>query len=164
MITDALLEGLEFVSAKWSLYNGSAWVDQGPITPNENSGFVIGDINSRVMLTIVSKVTNLGEYLVAPKKFSNSASASWNIEGSTSNFGAKTGGVVVEIGYNSISKKAINQDNLSPYITWEVSVDTRGQSIPEPIVYDAIFYYGRENSSNYTVEGTDITVGMGGDV
>jgi hypothetical protein len=145
VITDVLPSGLTLKSANWQAWTGSAWGTETSITPNANGEYAIGNINSMILLTIVTKVPD-EEYTTGRKTYSNSASIKW--EG-LSGTGLGTGTINVGVGYNAISKSGV-PDTANQKIRWTVNVDTKGQSIPELKVYDLLVYGNSINLGTVT--------------
>lgn len=143
VITDVLPSGLTLKSAKWQAWTGSAWDTATSITPDPSSGskYAIGNIDSKILLTIVTNVPE-DSYTTGTKTYSNSASIHW---GGLSGPGLGTGSINVDVGYNAISKSGV-ADSANQKIRWTVNVDTKGQSIPNLKVYDLLVY---GNSINF---------------
>lgn len=135
VITDVLPSGLTLKSANWQAWTGSAWGTETSITPNANGEYDIGDINSKILLTIETKVPD-EEYTTGIKTYSNSASIKWD---GLSGPELGTGRVDVNVGYNAISKSG-EADTANQKIRWTVNVDTKGQDIPDLKVYDLLVY------------------------
>lgn len=157
VITDVLPEGLTFESAKWQAWTGSDWGTETSITPNANGEYAIGNINSKILLTIVTKVPD-EPYTTGIKTYSNSASIKWD---GLSGPGLGTGTINVDVGYNAISKSG-EPDTANQKIRWTVNVDTKGQSIPELKVYDLLVYGNSINLETVTgipsgITPTDLT-------
>ena len=135
VITDLLPSGLTLKSAVWQEWNGTSWGAETPITPDGSGNYSLGDINSIVLLTIVSTVPDTA-YSADIVYYKNSASISWDgIPGT----GPGTGIIEVGIGYNSISKKGEAVKD-SQRIHWTVTADAKNQVIPNMKVYDLIVY------------------------
>ncbi|ACL22308.1 LPXTG-motif cell wall anchor domain protein [Desulfitobacterium hafniense DCB-2] len=135
VITDKLQGDLELQSAKWQTWNGSEWVGEKIITPDGAGEYSIGDINSEILLTIVTEVPN-DDYTTGEKTYTNSASIRWTgVTGS----GPGSGNVGVTIGYNAMSKYGV-VDAANQKIRWTVTVDTKKQEIPDMKVYDLLVY------------------------
>lgn len=159
VITDVLPSDLtlDLDNTKWAKWDGSAWVDQGTIEPNANGEYAIGDINSKILLTIVTNVPDEA-YTTGRKTYSNSASIKWD---GLSGPGLGTGTINVGVGYNAISKSGV-PDTANQKIIWTVNVDTKGQSIPELKVYDLLVYGNNINLGAVTgipsgITPTDLT-------
>lgn len=157
VITDVLPSGLTFESANWQAWTGSAWGTEISITPNENGEYTIGNINSMILLTIVTNVPDEA-YTTGRKTYSNSASIKWD---GLLGLGLGTGTINVGVGYNAISKSG-EPDTANQKIRWTVNVDTKGQSIPELKVYDLLVYGNSINLGTVTgipsgITPTDLT-------
>lgn len=135
VITDVLPSGLTLKSANWQSWTGSAWDTETSITPNANGEYAIGNINSKILLTIVTNVPD-DSYTTGTKTYSNSASIHWD---GLSGPGLGTGSINVGVGYNAISKSGV-ADTANQKIHWTINVDTKGQSIPNLKVYDLLVY------------------------
>ena len=156
-IRDRLVPGLTFKSAKWQAWTGSAWGAENKITPNANSEYAIGNINSKILLTIVTSVPDQ-EYTVGKTTYSNSANIRWD---GLSGTRPGTGNIGVSIGYNAITKSGV-ADTVNQKIRWTVNVDTKKQSIPDLKVYDLLVYGDSINLSTVTgipsgIKSTDLT-------
>ena len=156
IITDVLQTGLTLDNAKLQTWNGTAWVPElgSAIVPNGDSQYLIGNINSRIRLIIVSKVADQS-VSTGISNYTNSASITW---GNAPDTITVSGGVVgVEVGYNPISKDGVI-DLARQRVRWTVNVDTKGQPISELKVYD-LLVYGANNSINLNTV-TGIPVGI----
>lgn len=124
---------LIFDSATIQQWDGSDYGTAVSITPDENGDYAIGDIDSKILLTIVTKVPD--DVLTTGKiTYYNQASIKW--EGSS---GTKSGNISVGIGYNAITKTGkANPSNGT--VSWKVTVDPKEQPIPDPKVYDLLVY------------------------
>lgn len=127
---------LKFYSAKWETWNGSAYENSTEIEPNEKGEYEIGDIDSQIRLTIVTKVPN-DEITAGKTTYYNEASMKW--EGTE---GVGTGKIGVGIGYDAIHKTG-KADTSKGTVSWTVTVKPQGQIIPDAKVYDLLIY---ENS------------------
>ena len=134
VITDVLPTGLTFQEATWQPWNGTTWGAITNIVPNENE-FTIGDIHSMILLTIVTKVPDEA-YATGVTNYTNSASIRW--EGLTGS-GIGSGSITVGVGYNAIDKSG-TADPDKQQVHWNVTVDTKGQTIPDLKVYDLLIY------------------------
>lgn len=157
IITDALPTDLTHVSSKWQKWDGLNWETATPITPSAINEYEIGDIDSKILLTIVSKVPD-ESYTTGITTYTNSANIRW---GSMTGPGIGSGGVGVGIGYNAITKSG-KADNENQKITWTVEVDTWEQSIPDLKVYDLLVYGDSIDLPNVTgissgISHTDLT-------
>jgi hypothetical protein len=155
VITDVLPSGLQFLSAKWQTWNGTVWVNDVNLPdPGASGEYVIGDINSQIKLTIVTKVldTNLTTGVTT---FTNSANIKW--DGLTGP-GYGSGNVGVGIGYNAIKKEGTANPSTGE-VTWKVTVDPREQIIPDPKVYD-LLVYGNSSSGFDLSSATGIPAGI----
>lgn len=135
VITDVLPTGLTFQEATWQPWNGTGWETAKPISPNESGEFAIGHIHSKILLTIVTKVPD-EVYATGVTNYNNSASISW--DGLTGS-GIGSGSITVGVGYNAIAKSGTAEPE-NQQIHWTVSVDTKGQTIPDLKVYDLLIY------------------------
>ena len=152
VITDVLPDGLTLVSAGWQAWDGSVWSSSTSVTPNASGEYNIGNINSRILLTIVTSVPDVTDPtgVTGVTTYTNSASITW--DGLTGP-GPGTGGVGVGVGYNAITKSG-TADPESQKIHWTVTVDTRGQNIPDLKVYDLLVYGSSTSGFNLgTVSG-----------
>ena len=145
VITDVLSSGLTLKSANWQAWTGSAWDTATSITPNASGEYTIGNINSKILLTIVTNVPD-DAYTTGTTTYSNSASIHWD---GLSGPGLGTGSINVGVGYNAISKSGV-ADTANQKIHWTVNVDTKGQSIPNLKVYDLLVYGNSINLSTVT--------------
>ncbi len=143
VITDKLMNGLTFKSAKWQIWDGSEWGSDNGIIPNANGEYAIGNINSKILMTIVTNVPD-DAYTTGVTTYSNSASIRWD-----DFLGLTTSSINVTIGYNAISKSGV-ADAANQKIKWTVNVDTKGQSIPDLKVYDLLVYGNNINLSTVT--------------
>lgn len=140
VITDVLSPGISdaekkliFDSATLQKWEGSDFGTGVSITPDENGDYAIGDIDTKILLTIVTKVPD--EVLTTGKvTYYNQASIKW--QGSS---GTKSGNIGVGIGYNAITKKGTANPSKGT-VSWEVTVDPKEQTIPDPKVYDLLVY------------------------
>lgn len=157
VITDVLPSGLTLNSASWQAWDGSAWDTATAIIPNASGEYAIHDINSMILLTIVTNVPD-DTYTTGIKTYSNSASIRW--EGLTGP-GLGTGSIDVGIGYNAITKSGV-ADTSNQKIRWTVNVDTKGQNISNLKVYDLLVYGNNIDLSTVTgipdgITATDLT-------
>jgi pilin isopeptide linkage protein/uncharacterized repeat protein (TIGR01451 family) len=144
IITDVLPSGLTLQSASWQSWTGSAWDTPNVIAPTSNE-YAIGNINSRILLTIVTNVPDQA-YTTGITTYNNSANIKWT--GSPGS-GLGSGNVSVGVGYNAISKSGVtNTSNQT--VRWTVNVDTKGQTIPDLKVYDLLVYGNSINLSTVT--------------
>jgi uncharacterized repeat protein (TIGR01451 family) len=143
VVTDKLMNGLTFNSATWQIWDGSAWGASNNITPNADGEYSIGNINSKILMTIVTNVPD-DVYTTGAKTYTNSASIKWD-----DFLGLTTNPINVTIGYNAISKSGV-VDAANQKIKWTVNVDTKGQSIPDLKVYDLFVYGNNINLSTVT--------------
>lgn len=157
VITDVLPSGLTLKSANWQVWTGSAWDTATSITPNASGEYAIGNINSKILLTIVTNVPD-DAYTTGTTAYSNSASIHWD---GLSGPGLATGSINVGVGYNAISKFGVT-DTANQKICWTVNVDAKGQSIPDLKVYDLLVYGNSINLGAVTglpsgITSTDLT-------
>ncbi len=136
VITDVLPNHLTFKEAYWEVWNGSSWVSKTSISPDENHKYGIGNINSKIRLTIVSNVPDQSN-VTGTTTYNNSASIDW--EGIPVP-AISTGNVPVTVGYNAIEKKGEIVDISKQLIKWTVNVDVKEQVIPDLKVYDLLVY------------------------
>lgn len=134
VITDVLPEGLTLQSAQWQRWEGSGWGAANSISPNADGEYYLGNINSQILLTLVTSVPDEA-YATGVYTYRNSAQIRW--DGLTGEL--STGGVNVGIGYNAISKTG-EADPATRSVLWTVHVNAREQSIPDMKVYDLLVY------------------------
>ena len=168
IITDKLADKLEFVSAKLQRWNRSLKDGEGDWEADnswsvsnypENGELAIGDITTKILLTIVTKVpdptlTRNATPETGVTTYYNSASIKW--EG---NAGFGTQPVGVGIGYNAIEKTGAVTDYKKAEITWNVKVDAKKQTIPDMKVYDLLVY-----SDSFDVDSLDESSAIGKDI
>lgn len=135
VITDQLPKGLSFQSATWQAWNGSSWDNPQNISPDTDGKYSIGNINSQILLTIVTKVDST-DVTTGYTYYKNSASITWN--GLSGSYGADSGNVGV--GYAGFTKKSTSVDTATGQIGWEITVNPREQTIPNLKVYDLLVY------------------------
>ncbi|HWQ76442.1 MAG TPA: DUF5979 domain-containing protein [Syntrophomonas sp.] len=138
--------------ASWQAWNGSAWGAATPITPI-NGEYEIGNINSKILLTIVTNVPD-DTYTTGITTYSNSASIRW--DGRT---GIGTGKIPVGIGYNAIEKSGV-ADTVYQKVTWTVNVDTKKQPIPDLKVYDLLVYEKSIDLKDTKVTGIPVGINV----
>jgi hypothetical protein len=136
IITDVLPNGLTLINAYWETWNGLSWEATTAITPNASNQYLIGNINSRIRLVIISDVTD-ESFTTASGTFTNSASIVWD---GLPVPAINTGNITVSVGYNAITKTGVRVSPSNQLIRWTVNVDTRGQTIPNLKVYDLLVY------------------------
>lgn len=161
VITDALTAPLTLKQAYWQSWNGTDWGTATPITPDSNGEYPIGNIDSKILLTVVTNVPD-EDYTTAKKTYSNSASIKW--DGLTGN-GLGSGKINVGVGFNAIGKSGV-ADTANQKIRWTVNVDTKGQSIPSLKVYDLLVYGNSINLNTVTgiptgISASDLTARYG---
>lgn len=139
IIRDVLANELTFQSAKWQAWNGSSWGSANSIVPNAQGEYNIGNINSMVKLTIISKYSP-GTHLWGVTAIKNTAGVKWD-EIPTY---IDTDEIRVLIGFDSIRKTG-TLDKASQKIKWNITVNTKGQSQPDLRVYDLIVYKSQED-------------------
>ncbi len=157
IITDLLPTALTLESAKWQKWNGTNWVDDTTITPNANGEYAIGNIDSKILLTIVTKVPD-DAYESGITTYTNSANIKWT---GSPGAGLGTGNIGVGVGYNAISKSGV-ANTAEQKITWTVNVDAKKQEIPDLKVYDLLVYGNNINLETVTgipvgIISTDLT-------
>ncbi len=176
-ITDQLKDGLTLASAKWQKWNEASeaedkWEDvvpaktwTGPAVPT-NDQYVIGDVNYKGRLVIVTKVPDGTDGEVVAKTYYNQAGASWTGSGGTTG-SATTGNPGVGIGYDAITKKGeqTGGDAANHQITWTIDVDLKGQSAADFKVYD-LFVHDK-NTADADLTGAagwpaGLAIGSGG--
>ena len=165
IVTDKLPAGSTFKSAVMQEWDGSSWGAETPVSVIGNE-YQLGNINSKVKLTIVTNIpdNNSGEYTTEIKTYKNKASLKWdNIPAEVGSI--ETGEIPVTIGYDSM-KKTGEADTANQKIRWTVSVDTRGQNIPDLKVYDLLVYDKNTDLSAATgipagINLNDLTVSYG---
>lgn len=147
VITDVLQDGLTLKSANWQAWDGTTWGTAKPISPKAGGEYVIGDINSKIMLTIVTNVPD-EDQTTGSKTYRNSANIRWD---GLSGPGPNTGNVSVGVGYNAITKSGVpDSDPSTREIHWTVTVDAKGQPIPDLKVYDLLVYGNSTSGFNIT--------------
>ena len=152
IITDVLPTGLTFGSASWQAWNGTDWDTAQSITPNANSEYLLGDISTKVQLVIISNVPDVA-YMTKRVTYTNAAAIRWDGL-PTSDLGS--GNVNVGIGFNAITKTG-SLNASSQTANWSITVDTRGQTVPDLKVYDLLVYA----SSGFNFTGvTGVPVGL----
>lgn len=133
-ITDTLPAGLTFDKA-------TLQIDGGAITEinSEPSGGIynITALNNNAVLKITAKVPDEA-YTAGITTYTNSANVKWGglPSGHT---GVGSGDVGVGIGFAPITKSG-TANTQTGQVTWTVNVDTRGQNIPNLVVYDLLVY------------------------
>lgn len=139
IITDTLPEGLDWESAKWEKFDGSDWTE-GSIFESEpkNGEYSIGNVSEKVKLTIVSKVPD-EDYTGTSKTYTNNASVKW-LDGEDYIDGIESGGVGVDVGFSAINKSGELSKSPQASVKWSINVDTKGQSVPDLVVYDLLVY------------------------
>ncbi|WP_333792067.1 Spy0128 family protein [Muricomes intestini] len=164
VLRDLLPEGLTLDKATVQYWDSTIddWGSEQSITPVD-SNYAIGNktdgsgriLDTQALLTIVTKVPN-GEYAADITTYTNTAYISW--DGYTGEGeGISSGGFGVGIGYNAIEKSGTISDKDNQTITWTVTVDPKGQTIPEMKVYDLLLY-GKSGSvklEDLTIAGID---------
>ena len=141
VVVDELPDGLTFESAameKWDATIGETG-DWGAAVPVIRSGdnYPLGDIDTMVRLTIVTKVGNPEDgYIAEITNFPNTAALTWT--GLTGD--APSDGDTVGVGYNAITKSGEVSAAAPRTVTWAVTVDAKGQTIPDATVYDLLVY------------------------
>ncbi len=136
VIYDKLPDGLTWLSASWEKKDGSNnWVAGGTFTtePTDHK-YSLGAIDTEARLIIVAKVPDEA-YVSGVTHYTNTATVTWS--GSPS--AGLSGGATVGVGYTPITKSG-SADPSTRQVTWTVEVGPRGQSIPNPTVYDLIVY------------------------
>ncbi len=145
VVTDLLPAGLTFQEARWQKWDGAAWGPAASITPNAAGEYALRDINSKVLLTIVTKVPDEA-YTAGTTTFTNIAKLRW--DGLTGPV-PDSGPARVVVGYNALVK-AGTADPKTRTVHWNIKVDTRGQTIPDLKVYDLIVYGSADSGVNLT--------------
>ncbi len=153
-IIDSLPAGLKFISAtveKWDKDTGSYNIPSAINPTDSDSVYSMGNISSKVRLTIVSEV-NTGETIVTEeKKFTNSASIKWDNSANPSYpaypadiskaVGLNKSSNEVVVGYDAITKTGTKIDTKTRIATWKIKVESRGQSsLDDLVVYDLLVY------------------------
>ncbi len=136
IIYDKLPDGLTWLSASWEKKDGSNnWVAGGTFTtePTDHK-YSLGAIDTEARLIIVAKVPDEA-YVSGVTYYTNTATVTWNGSPSAGLSGSDTVGV----GYTPITKSG-SADPSTRQVTWTVGVGPRGQTIPNPTVYDLIVY------------------------
>jgi Predicted outer membrane protein len=145
VIKDELPDGLNWKSAQWQAWTGSDWGHAHTIDPNDDGEYEIGEINTMILLTIVSEVPD-DPYTTGVSTYTNSASLYWDDYPAP---GIESGSIGVPIGYNAISKTG-SANTSDRTIRWTVHVDTKGQTIPDLKVYDLLVYGNSINLGSVT--------------
>jgi hypothetical protein len=150
VIRDELPIGLTFSHAEWSEWNGTTWVPKGTFNAEPlDHEYVIGDINSKIMLEIVADVPDEA-YTTGQTTYTNTAILSWTgYQGQGP--GISSGGVPVTIGFNAITKSGTPHPS-DRKVKWTVTVDTMEQVIPDLKVYD-LLVYGNQDINLASVAG-----------
>lgn len=135
VITDELPGNLVFEEAYWQKRDGSDWLSEESIEPNAQGEYDIGDIDTKILLTIVAKVPD-EDYTAGVTTYTNRATIRWDgLTGTAPGAGKEVG-----VGYNAIAKSGTVKDTAKGIIKWTVTVDPRGQTIPNLKVYDLLVY------------------------
>ena len=147
-VTDTMGVGLTFASATLHSWDGSAWNTTGtsitPVATGNQLVFSIGDISERRLLRVVTNVPD-EDYVTGTTTFTNQASITWTgLPDGTPPPG--TGGQGVGVGYEALTKKVDSATPAEQKVKWEVSVDLKGQTVPEPKVYDLLVYGPSSNA------------------
>jgi ribosomal protein L2 len=135
VITDMLQDGLTLKSASWQAWDGTSWGTHNSIPPNASGEYALGNINSKILLTIVTNVPD-EDQTTGIKSYRNSANIRWD---GLSGPGPSTGNISVGVGYNAITKTGV-ADTSTRKIHWTITVDAKGQPIPDLKVYDLLVY------------------------
>lgn len=154
IITDPLPNGLTLASASWQAWDGTAWGSANSVSPNGSGEYAIGNIHSKILLTIVTNVPD-EEYTTGRKTYTNFAGIRWD---GLSGTGIGSGNVNVGVGYNAITKSGVT-DTSTRSVRWTVNVDTKGQNIPDLKVYD-LLVYGNSSSGFSLSQATGFPAGM----
>lgn len=134
VITDVLDSRLTFVSATLQSWNGTGWNPAESISPNGSGEYILNDIHTQMLLTIVTQVPD-DDFTGGTIKYTNHANVRWT----GNEAGYDSGTIEVPIGYSAISKSGKAHPE-SGTITWTVRVNTKGQSIPKKRVFDLLVY------------------------
>jgi len=135
VISDVLPTGLDFVSAQWQTWNGTGWNTATGITPNSIGEYALGNINTQILLTIVSSVPD-ADYTTGVSTYTNSAKIRWDGLGGD---GLGSNSISIGIGYNAITKTGTAQP-ATKSVLWTVHVNEKNQTIPDLKVYDLLVY------------------------
>ncbi|NMD42104.1 MAG: hypothetical protein GYA86_02185, partial [Firmicutes bacterium] len=148
VITDLLPAGLELDSAYWQKWDDSGWEDdRTEIAPDAAGEYDIGDIDTRILLTITARVPDEA-YTAGITTYKNTATIRWKgLTGTAPGSGREVG-----LGYNAIGKSGSVKDISRGIISWTVTVDPRGQEIPDLKVYDLLVY--GDSTSGFSLSGT----------
>lgn len=149
-IVDVLEDGLSWQSARWI---------GGDIIASEPAGgryILPGTTNGQVQLEIVSKVDDT-DTTTEQKTYYNQATLDWN--GKPAGVTTSSERVGVTIGYNALSKSgSINYSDRT--VTWTVTVDAQGQTLPDGMdIYDLLIY-GDDTSGFDINQATGIPSGI----
>ncbi|MDO5095170.1 MAG: SpaA isopeptide-forming pilin-related protein [Peptostreptococcaceae bacterium] len=108
-----------------------------PIKPDSNSVYDLGNIDKKVVLTIITKVPDAkDDYTASELAYENDAIiTSDEIKTPIIAKAEKT-----PIGYNPISKDVGKVNRKDATIEWKISVKERGQNIPNLSVYELFVY------------------------
>lgn len=150
VITDELQEGLEFVSATYSVWDEDAgtWGEETSIN-RSGSSYDLGDINSKARLTIVTKVS---DEIIGEQSFKNKASIDWDdLPDGVKPESEKT----IVVGKGAIIKDG-TLDPKNRNVTWTVSVDASKLDSSKVKVYDLLFYDTSTKIGAVKVEGIDV--------
>ena len=141
-ITDVLTGGLTLQAAQWQRWDAgtSQWADVGSgtwVSEPTDSKYVIGDVNYRGRLKIITEVPNDANGSVIRKTYYNQASATWTYEGGGAGSGT-TGNPGVGIGYDAITKSGTQStaEVASHQVTWTINVAMKTQIATGYAVYD----------------------------
>lgn len=164
VITDVLPGGLDWVSAKLEKWDNNDWAEVGDpkwtVQP-ANGQYSIGDINTKIKLTIVADVPD-EDYTAGITTYTNSAAITWRGLPAP---GLGTGGVGVPVGYVPIAKTGAVESRAEGIIKWTVTVDPKGQGIEDLKVYDLLVYGSSSSGFNLNtvtgiptgIQGSDLT-------
>jgi len=100
IINDVLPANLTFDNAYWEIWDGSAWTSTTTITPNGDNDYLLGDIDSKAQLVIVSNVPD-EQYTTTITTYQNNASVRWDGIPVTS---ITSGNASVPVGFVSLTK------------------------------------------------------------
>lgn len=150
VITDDLQDGLEFVSATYSLWDADngTWGEEIDID-RKGSQYDLGNINTKARLTIVTKVS---DEVIGEESFKNTASVDWDdLPSGVTPEAEKT----VVVGKGAIIK-AGTLDTKNRNITWTVNVDVSKLDSSKVKVYDLLIYDTSTKINTVSVDGIDV--------
>ena len=153
VINDVLPGNLTFNNAYWETWDGTSWTNTDTITPNGDNDYLLGNIDSRVRLIIVSNVPD-EQFTTTITTYQNSARVRWDgIPAIIS-----SGNVSVPVGFVSLTKIGSIDSVNRKMLNWTVTFDGRGQTIDDLKIYDLLIY---TSSTGFNIANvTGIPVGL----